>query len=240
MSFDFTLETYKELLRSLQQHTDHIIPFNELIFSKEEQTICLRHDVDLMPQNSLEFAKIQHDLNIRGTYYFRAKTESWDISIIKEIYNLGHEVGYHYENLSSTGGDLSFAIADFKKNLKKLEKILPVSTICMHGSPRSKFDSKELWKYFDYQDYGILGEPYFDVDFSEVLYLTDTGRRWNGDKFSLRDKLSKMHINQGSELSNNGFPNSGRFPEWKVKPKLNSSLNMSQEAIDFQNQYIRW
>ncbi len=37
---------------------------------------------------------------------------------------------------------------------------------------------------------GIIGEPYFDVDFSKVLYLTDTGRRWDGEKVSVRDKVN--------------------------------------------------
>ncbi len=40
-----------------------------------------------------------------------------------------------------------------------------------------------------YKDFGIIGEPYFDVDFSKVLYLTDTGRRWDGEKVSVRDKV---------------------------------------------------
>jgi hypothetical protein len=28
---------------------------------------------------------------------------------------------------------------------------LPVSTICMHGNPRSKHDSRGLWKHFGYR-----------------------------------------------------------------------------------------
>jgi hypothetical protein len=28
----------------------------------------------------------------------------------------------------------------------------------------------------------------FDIDFSKLLYLTDTGRRWDGEKVSVRDK----------------------------------------------------
>ncbi len=39
------------------------------------------------------------------------------------------------------------------------------------------------------EDFGIIAEPYFDVDFKEVLYLTDTGRRWDGDEVSVRDKV---------------------------------------------------
>ncbi len=32
----------------------------------------------------------------------------------------------------------------------------------------------------DYNLIGILGAPYFDVNFNEVFYLSDTGRRWDG------------------------------------------------------------
>ena len=71
----------------------------------------------------------------------------------------------------------------------------------MHGSPRSRFDNKSLWKKYDYKDYGIIGEPYFDIDFNDVFYLTDTGRRWDGDKVSVRDKVNgKGQRAEGKEL----------------------------------------
>ncbi len=74
-------------------------------------------------------------------------------------------------------------------NLERLRKLYPVKTICMHGSPLSKYDNRKLWEKHDYKDYGIIGEPYFDVDFSRVLYLTDTGRCWDGFDYSVRDKV---------------------------------------------------
>ena len=49
-----------------------------------------------------------------------------------------------------------------------------------------------LWKYYNYRDYGIIGEPYFDVNFDKVFYLTDTGRRWDGWKVSVRDKVPQQ------------------------------------------------
>jgi hypothetical protein len=54
----------------------------------------------------------------------------------------------------------------------------------------SKYDSKDLWKTNDYKSLGIIAEPYFDTDFNKVFYLTDTGRTWNSEKFSVRDKVS--------------------------------------------------
>jgi len=111
---------------------------------------------------------------------------------------LGHEIGYHYENLSkmsATRGVRSkeqlfeLAFDDFRKNLEKLRTLAPVNTICMHGSPLSKWDSRDLWKKYDYKTLGLIGEPYFDIDFSQVFYLTDTGRRWDGFKVSRRDRI---------------------------------------------------
>ena len=46
-----------------------------------------------------------------------------------------------------------------------------------------------MWKKYDYRELGIIAEPYFDLDFSKVLYLTDTGRRWDGEGVSIRDKI---------------------------------------------------
>ena len=42
-------------------------------------------------------------------------------------------------------------------------------------------------------------EPYLDVDFDEVFYLTDTGKQWDGWKVSVRDKMpqQKEWVRQG-------------------------------------------
>lgn len=190
---DFTVTQYQKLLQSLIQQDYHFQTFEDFLRNPQEKVIILRHDVDLYPQNSLVFAKIQAENNVKGVYYFRAVPESWDDTIIKKIAELGHEVGYHYENLTTCKGDIEAGFNDFKANLEKLRKLVPVSTICMHGSPMSKYDSKDLWKKYKYKDLGIIGEPYFDVNFNEVFYLTDTGRKWDGVNVSVRDKVKSSY-----------------------------------------------
>jgi len=59
--------------------------------------VILRHDVDRLPANSLATARMEHETGIRGSYYFRVVTESYEEQVIREIYALGHEIGYHYE-----------------------------------------------------------------------------------------------------------------------------------------------
>lgn len=171
---DFTLKKYEQLLVALKESG---IDFH------------LRHDVDLKPQNSLRTAQIEARLGIAATYYFRMVPESYDEAIIRQIAALGHEIGYHYESLTTCNGDVDAAYQDFCKNLQQLRTLAPITSICMHGSPRSPWDSKDIWKKYDYHELGINYEPYLDTDFSQNLYLTDTGRRWDGYKVSVRDKI---------------------------------------------------
>lgn len=196
---DFTIKSYTKLLTSLQNAGFSFQTFNGFLERPVDKAIVLRHDVDLLPQNSLQFARIQEEMGIKGSYYFRAVPESWDEKVIREISELGHEIGYHYECLTTTNGDIEAGIKDFEKNLNELRKLAPVGTICMHGSPRSKWDSKDLWKHYNYRDFGIIGEPYFDINFDNVFYLTDTGRRWDGWKVSVRDKVPQQEewVKQG-------------------------------------------
>jgi len=172
---DFTLSKYSELLDALKAYG-----FDEL---------TLRHDVDFKPANSLSTAQMEAEKGLHGIYYFRAVPDSWDEEIIKLIALLGHEIGYHYESLTTCNGDVDKAYEDFCANLERLRALVPVRSICMHGSPRSPFDSKDIWKKYDYTALGIENEPYLDTDFSKVFYLTDTGRRWDGYKVSVRDKI---------------------------------------------------
>lgn len=190
MTTDFTLSIFCSMLSSLRLAEYTFIPFNDFLRKKSDiKTVVLRHDVDLLPYNSLRTAEIEASMGIKGTYYFRAVSESWNEEVIKRISKLGHEVGYHYESLTTCNGDVEVAYKDFCENLGKLRDLVDVNTICMHGSPRSSHDSKDIWKKYSYRDLGIIGEPYFDTDFSKVFYLTDTGRRWDGYKVSVRDRI---------------------------------------------------
>lgn len=187
---DFTKEKYRELIQQLKSSGYEFISYADYCVQKRpDKFVILRHDVDLKPRNSLETATDEKALGAKASYYFRAVPESWDASIIQAIHGMGHEVGYHYESLTTCNGNVQSAYEDFKTNLQRLRELVPVATICMHGSPRSPFDSKDIWKTYDFRELGIIGEPYLTTDFSLMLYLTDTGRRWDGYKVSVRDKI---------------------------------------------------
>ena len=84
-SLDFTINKYNILIDSLIKRKYNFITFldylenndnistNKTLF-KSNVTI-LRHDVDLLPENSLIFARIQNKKGIRASYYFRVTTK---------------------------------------------------------------------------------------------------------------------------------------------------------------------
>jgi hypothetical protein len=180
---------------------------------RNPKLILLRHDVESRYGNALKLAQLQHGLGIRGTYYFRIYPHKGNEAVIREIAAMGHEIGYHYDDLTECRGDYEKAILRFQKNLEYLRQFGPVTTAAMEGAPLSGYDNRDLWAvrpffsvprppspapssaslaprpHFHYRDFGIKTEPYFDIDFSEFFYLTDTGRRWDGWKFSVRDKI---------------------------------------------------
>jgi hypothetical protein len=188
---DFTVNIFKRLLNEIQQAGYDFVTFGDFLADaqKEGKTIVLRHDVDNRPVRALVTAELEKGLGIKGTYYFRVKRDEIPGEVLKKIAKLGHEIGYHYEDLGMAGGNVKDALASFQRNLARLREMVPVQTICMHGSPLSRHDSRELWKSRSYREFGIIGEPYFDIDFNKVLYLTDTGRRWDGELVSIRDKV---------------------------------------------------
>jgi len=192
---DFTLTTYRQLLCALQQAGYTFLTFETYCEAQQKgvspsgKYVIMRHDVDLRAQNSLKTAQIEAELGVCASYYFRVVPESNQPEIIRQIAALGHEIGYHYEDMAIANGDIDAAIRHFEQQLTYFRQFYPVRTICMHGAPTSKYDGRDLWKKYDYRDYQIIGEPYLVMDFSRVLYLTDTGRRWDGYKVSVRDKI---------------------------------------------------
>lgn len=185
---DFTLIVYRRLLETLLRGGFVFQTFAGFLEAEARKVVILRHDVDKRPGFALAMAQLEAELGISASYYFRVVDESYDEAVMKEIAGLGHEIGYHYEDLALAGGDMDKALRSFPLHLERFRRVAPVKTICMHGSPLSRWDNRLLWQSRDYRDFGLIGEPYYDVDFTKVLYLTDTGRRWDGQRMNVRDK----------------------------------------------------
>jgi len=198
MKFDFTLDVYKKLIISLKKANYTFLTFENFLSqsNKESKIVIMRHDVDKSPENALNMAKLENKFDIQASYFFRIIPKSFNKTVIKDIVALNHEIGYHYEDMALAKGNYKLAIKLFEKNLYSLRQLYPIKTICMHGSPLSQVDNRIIWDKINYSDYGIIGEPYFDIDFQNAAYLTDTGRKWNSSKENVRDKVNSNFIDK--------------------------------------------
>jgi len=125
---DFTLFIYKRLLKS-SLNAGYSFQTVEGFVQEPVggKAAVMRHDVDRLPENAFKTAKIENENNIKASYYFRIVKESYDETIIKKIADMGHEIGYHYENLSNVSkrGSVSGqwpVVSRKDKNLKKEEE----------------------------------------------------------------------------------------------------------------------
>jgi DNA-binding phage protein len=207
MECDFTHRKYKDLCQAVV--SSGYIPLtvhDYLTQGHANNCIILRHDVDRKPNRARKMANIEHDHGITSTYYFRTVKEVFQPDIIKEISNLGHEIGFHYEVLDKAKGDTNKAIRIFENELEDLRKIAEISTICMHGNPLSQWVNRDIWNTFKFSDFNIIGEAYLSIDYNNVSYFSDTGRAWNSSRFSIKDIVQvnsyKGKIKSTDELIN--------------------------------------
>lgn len=217
---DFTYSKYVKLCKAILDSKMTILTVEDYISMEEkpDKFIIFRHDIDdeVDLYYASKMAETEIELGFKTTYYFRTCEKVFKPEIIREIADLGHEIGYHYEVLGEAEGDYCKAITLFRSGLDRFKGICDVKTIAQHGGPLRSglnvvklsnvlellkyviqrkpifdhWESKDIWKTYDFRDYGIIGEPYLSIDFDNVVYLSDTNRSWVDTKYRLKDRVS--------------------------------------------------
>jgi len=239
---DFTLDAYRAYLQAIKCSYPNILRFDEYLQSDPKPgTFCLiRHDVDRRPKSALKMARLEDNLSVKATYYFRMKRHTFRPEIIREINDKGHEIGYHYESLSDTKGDIDLALKNFEEHLTMLREIAPVSTISMHGRPFSRFDNCDLWRDPDnhqrlVEEWGILGEVYLDIDYVDIAYINDTGRNWTSTQSNLRDRVKSSVLRDfasGSQLLH--------YLKARQDPKIVLQIHPERWTDTVRGYYFQW
>lgn len=186
---DFTLDKYRALCKTLKASGYTPVTLSEYFINDHlpERFVILRHDIDRKPWNACKTAAIEHDHGLKSTYYFRAKKAVFKTDVIRSVASMGHEIGYHYETLSDANGDYTRAIELFGRCLEQFRKVADIKTICMHGAPLSSYDNRDLWKHYNFMDFGLLGEAYLSIG-KDLCYFSDTGRTWDMGR-KIRDRM---------------------------------------------------
>jgi hypothetical protein len=206
----FGLSDYRRLLKTALDHDYEFYTVAEYFntSSPETPSIILRHDVDRRVSNAISMAEIETDLGIDATYYFR--TSTFDPAIASTMEAQGHEVGYHYEDLAKTRGDVEAAHERFATNLASFREHVTIDTVCSHGSPLSPHLNTDMWEDARTPaNYDLIDRAYnvpADDGTSDRVYFSDTGRDWNvtvpgfGDVHSTDDVVRALESGQCQDL----------------------------------------
>lgn len=224
---DFTTERYGRLLDAIQENNWAVYTVEEYL--KEpcppDEFIILRHDVDRKVKNALTLARLEAERGIASTYFFRTKT--FDPDVVRSMEQLGHEIGYHYEDLAATDGDHAAARRRFLTNLTAFREVADITTVSPHGSPLSAQYNPDLWdgRLDELRALGVLGEGGLSIDAgkdSDIFYLSDVGRSWSaelptvGEIETTADLTDALHAKPCPGLYLNVHP--GRWTD--SKPEL--------------------
>jgi hypothetical protein len=210
---DFTLKKYESLIQAIKSTDYTPCTVHDFLKSPPKKCIILRHDVDRAISRNLAMASLEHSYGIKSTYYFRHVEETFKPDAIIRIAKMGHEIGFHYEVMDKANGDPEKAIEIFQKELEDLRKvtenIAEINTVCMHGNPLKPWSNRDLWKQYNFRDFGIIGEPYFSIDYDKVFYLTDTGRTWADRKIRVKDTIDRSKTKEDIDLKAGALKSAG-------------------------------
>ena len=141
---------------------------------KDRENIILRHDVDLSLKFALEMAKIEDKKSIYSTYYIMIGGEFYNIltpeniSYIKKIKEMGHEIGLHFDTSKYSN------IAHQKRILESIieDKVYSIS---QHNPVNIGFIKEQIADVID---------AYKLSEFVPNLeYISDSGMMWRDYTF---------------------------------------------------------
>jgi hypothetical protein len=185
---DFTLQAYLSVLNAFKARTLPVYTVLDWLKSAPDRGVVIRHDVDRRPENAVAMARAESQLGVRCTYYFRVVGSAYDKAAMREVVGLGHELGYHYEDLALCRGDMRKALDSFARHLDDLRSVADIRTAAMHGSPLSRHNNLDIWQHASPAQFGLVGEAFRTVDYRGTYYFTDTGRSWGAVSTNLRDR----------------------------------------------------
>lgn len=126
----------------LELASERIIPLDELDFSNlsKFRGIIIKHDVECCIDRALDMAKVEERNGIASIWLFqRALLKEENLPKLKQMQNNGHLIGYHYDCLDETDGNLDQAKQIFLDTIKFLDlNGLNSRLVCPHGNPHKK------------------------------------------------------------------------------------------------------
>ena len=242
----FTFDLYKTALENIFKNGFLITNSTNFISlaSKDnlpKKLLLLRHDCERDLSKALEMAIIEKNLNVKSTYFIRVHSEYYNLNLkesfehIKEIENLGMEIGLHYEPRYYHDIGISFEDG-IKCDVKFLNNILKINikSISAHQPLLYPIDQNKL-------DQLKLVDMYTHPYLKKLKYLSDSGMNYR--ETSLNEFFHIFNLVQF--LIHPDFWNKSKELPWDVNlenlsKKIKSNLDdLVSSEIKMYNNYIK-
>jgi hypothetical protein len=166
---EFSYDSFRRLVQEVSANGYTCHRFDEPPGREATKRFYLRHDVDISPISALKLGQIEHELGVRGNFFFLLNSETYqllsehNIQIVRRLRELKHCVGLHIDQLL-TG-------EDEHKILKTIEWfseiVTPIDLVASFHRPTTTV----LRRVYD----GFIN-TYAPHLFSEQCYLSDSRR----------------------------------------------------------------
>jgi hypothetical protein len=239
----FTFDSYRRLLDLIADSGYAIYGIERILIARRDgdlprgNFVAVRHDVDYFPKRAMTMATIESERKIAVTYYIRRRFFDTDPDLIGKIRGLGHQIGYHYEEIDihqkAPGRQIAkSAVAYFIGSLLDIDKLgFPIRSVCAHGNPLTDVDNRQVVHLLRDQTYldqvaaeydraeikekisdRLIGDASIDVTGDDFdLYIPDTGRF--NPKYNLKDRIDGCPIAGLSSLSDlRSILTGGKYP----------------------------
>ncbi|MFH1700569.1 MAG: hypothetical protein ABIE07_08280 [Candidatus Zixiibacteriota bacterium] len=215
----FSFNAYNKLIELILESSRTILGIEKFLINRKseaanaERLVAIRHDVDYSPARALKMARIEAKYQINTTYYIRRRFFDNNLDIIKQIAQLGHEIGYHYEEVDThqkapNKQVARDAVGFFIGSLLDLDKLgFNIKTICAHGNPLSGVDNRQVVHLTRSDDWlddlaftydrdlivekisnRLIGDASIDITGDDFdVYIPDTGRF--NPRYNLKDHI---------------------------------------------------
>jgi hypothetical protein len=181
-------------------------------FARGEGDLALRHDVDSSLESALELARLERERGLAATYFVLHTAPYWRkgdlIERLRELQDLGHEVGFHNDLLTVERVDGGDAGEVLERELARLRAGgIDVVGTAAHGSPwchRLGFHNNYVFRGWDEP---VPGFP-----------ATEVRRRLDPAAFGL--EYEAYHLGEDVYASDSQFENRRRWHprELKLEP----------------------
>lgn len=102
--FGWKYSDYSDAISKFRENGYHVTSFADFLKSSNLKHLILRHDVDFNFVAAYKMAKVDYEMDISSSFFFRVCANGYNLSsaiaipIIKEISEMGHELGLHLDS----------------------------------------------------------------------------------------------------------------------------------------------